>query len=66
LDFLGGKERIKMPHKIHHEMVLVVKQGDSEHWTITRHIMSQEEFLKQDSKCMQCDKWLIDEQNRWV
>jgi len=66
LDFVGGKERTKMPHKRTHEMVMMKKEYKDSYWHITDRIMSQEDFLKQDSKCMQCDSWLIESQKRYM
>lgn len=54
LDFIGGKERSKMPHKIHHDMILLTKFDNPNHWTVSMEVLSQEDFLKNDTRCLQC------------
>ena len=54
LDFISGKERKQTPHKIHHKMLLLVKPDENSGWQITGKIMSQEDFMKDDIKCLHC------------
>ena len=66
LDFIGARERIKVPHKITHSMVLLTKLENQDWWSISNKIQSQEDFIKKDIKCFQCKKWLGIEGQRFV
>ena len=46
LDFIGAQERIKVPHKITHSMVLLTKLENQECWSVSSKIQSQEDFIK--------------------
>lgn len=66
LDFIGGKHRPKMTHRIDHKMMLLIKQPNQEHWRVTSEIMSQEEFVKNDIRCIDCKNFCASSGYRWL
>lgn len=55
---MSGKERSQMPHRASHDMIMVTKYDRNPNWMISGEIMSQEQFIKNDIKCVKCNNWL--------
>lgn len=66
LDFIGGKEKSKVPHKLNHAMMLLTKLDNNSSWCVSNKIISQEYFMKQDSECLHCKQRLIPIGERWI
>lgn len=45
---------------------MITHLEDLNHWTINGEILSQESFMKNNIKCIQCHKWLLSTGKRCI